>query len=77
MKEANALSSLVGMIAVTSIIVPYNPLSIYLPAVMIARIASNALDLSIEIGVFSVSLIGMLAFAIAIKSVGEMRNNFV
>jgi hypothetical protein len=77
MKEANALSSLVGMIAVTSIIVPYNPLSIYLPAVMIARIASNALDFSIGVGIFSISLISVLAFLIAIRSVGEMRNNFV
>jgi len=76
-KEANAISSLVGMITITSIVIPYNPLSLYFPAVMIARIASNALDSSIVIGILSLCFAGFLAFAMATKSIGDMRNNFV
>ncbi len=75
-REANAFSSVVGMFVMISLVLPYNPISMYTPTSVMARAASNALDTEMVIGALAIGLIGLFTYLWAMKAVGELRTNY-
>ncbi|MFH0817714.1 MAG: ABC transporter permease subunit [Candidatus Micrarchaeota archaeon] len=75
-REANALSSVVGMLIMVSMVIPYHQLVIYTPTSVMARAASNALDSDMLIGTGIMLIAGFLAYLWAMKAVGELRRSY-
>jgi ABC-type Na+ efflux pump permease subunit len=75
-QEANALSSLAGMVFVFSILLPGSSFSLYLPTILISRISSNYPDGGIAVGLALLCGMSILCFYLAVKGVGRMRRNY-
>ncbi len=75
-REANAFSSVVGMLVMVSMVLPYNPLTVYTPISVMARAASNALDFEMLAGTGVILLAALLSYLWAMRAVGELRRSY-
>lgn len=75
-REANAMSSVAGMFAMVSLVLPYSPLVIYSPTTVMARAASNALDAEMLIGAAILGVLALLAYAASLRAVGDLRRSY-
>jgi len=76
-REANAISSLIGMGVPMLAVLPNSPLTIYFPTVIISRIASNAIELEIIWTVIVFAALAIILFLITVKAVKRMRVNYL
>jgi len=75
-REANAFSSMVGMFVMVLLVLPHNPFSTFTPTSVMARAASNALDIDMLIGAGALLLVALASFAWTLKAVGELRRSY-
>ncbi|MBU1196921.1 ABC transporter permease [Candidatus Micrarchaeota archaeon] len=72
-KEANAWSSLAGMIIPFLVVLPYSPFSEYFPLAIMARVAASPLALDSLIPVLVFTAVSALVFGAAVYSIGHLR----
>lgn len=75
-REANAFSSIVGMLIMVSLVLPYNWLVVYTPTSVMSRAASNALDNEMLIGTAVLGIAAALSCLWALRAVGELRRSY-
>ncbi|MEM3399619.1 MAG: ABC transporter permease [Candidatus Micrarchaeia archaeon] len=75
-KEADALSSILGMLIMITMVMPHNPLSVFTPTIVIARAASNTVDFEIMAGTFLLFVFAIISFFLAWWSVSKLRKSY-
>ncbi|MFH1447874.1 MAG: ABC transporter permease [Candidatus Micrarchaeota archaeon] len=75
-REANAMSSVAGMFAMVSLVLPYSPLVIYSPTSVMARAASNTADADMLIGAGILAVFSVLSYLVALRAVTELRRSY-
>lgn len=75
-REANAISSVIGMLMTIMILLPYSPVSVYLPTVVISRAAANPVDGEMIAGSVLLAAISFLTYFLAVRSVRDLRENY-
>ncbi len=75
-REANALSSVAGMFAMVSLVMPYSPAVLYSPTSVMARAASNTLDTEMIMGTAALGAVSLIAYWFALRAVEELRRSY-
>jgi len=75
-KEADGVSSIVGMVLMITLVAPHTPLTIYMPTIVLARTASNFIDFEIAVGLIAFIIFTILSFMLAVRGIGELRKNY-